>query len=438
MQVAQQRPVAEAAGEDVGDQGSRALRPASRARRRRARRAAPPSTPARPGRSAQGRSARGSRSSAAAPTCGCRPARRCRPGSRRGRRRAAPARGRRRGWRPCARASARDAWPAGKVSAVHDRLQCTYRNVVVLLSNRCCVKFSRRSASCRRSSFSPGAAGVSAARSPRPPSRPGTSSSRPPATPPAWPTWRTATAARSSRSPSTSPTPRPPRRRSPREPRRSAGSTSWSTTPATPTSRRSRTSRSTDFRAQVDANLFGVVNVTKAALPVLRAQGGGHIIQVSSIGGRLATPGLSAYQAAKWAVGGFSEVLAREVGPLGIKVTVLEPGGMQTDWAGSSMRVPPISEPYQPTVGAMAAVHDELGSDDFARRPGQGGPGRPRGRRDGRAAAAADPGQRGLRLRDGGRPGASRVRRRLARPHRLHRPRRRHGRAARPARAARG
>jgi len=95
----------------------------------------------------------------------------------------------------------------------------------------------------------------------------------------------------------------------------------------------------TDFREQIDTNLFGVVNVTKAALPVLREQGGGHIIQVSSIGGRLATAGLSAYQAAKWAVGGFSEVLAKEVGPLGVKVTVLEPGGMQTDWAGSSMRV---------------------------------------------------------------------------------------------------
>ena len=117
-----------------------------------------------------------------------------------------------------------------------------------------------------------------------------------------------------------------------------------------------------DFRAQLDANLFGVVNVTKAALPVLRAQGGGHIIQVSSIGGRLATAGLSAYQAAKWAVGGFSEVLAREVGPLGIKVTVLEPGGLQTDWAGSSMQVPQVSGPYQATVGAMAKVHEELGS----------------------------------------------------------------------------
>jgi NAD(P)-dependent dehydrogenase (short-subunit alcohol dehydrogenase family) len=117
-----------------------------------------------------------------------------------------------------------------------------------------------------------------------------------------------------------------------------------------------------DFRAQTDANLFGVVNVTKAALPVLREQGGGHIIQVSSIGGRLATVGLSAYQAAKWAVGGFSEVLAQEVGPLGIKVTVLEPGGMQTDWAGSSMQVPPISEPYQPTVGVMARMFREDGT----------------------------------------------------------------------------
>jgi NAD(P)-dependent dehydrogenase (short-subunit alcohol dehydrogenase family) len=113
-----------------------------------------------------------------------------------------------------------------------------------------------------------------------------------------------------------------------------------------------------DFRAQIDTNLLGVVNVTKAALPILREQGSGHIIQVSSIGGRLATPGLSAYQAAKWAVGGFSSVLAREVQPLGIRVTVLEPGGMQTDWAGASMTVPPISEPYRATVGAMAAIHN--------------------------------------------------------------------------------
>jgi NAD(P)-dependent dehydrogenase (short-subunit alcohol dehydrogenase family) len=125
----------------------------------------------------------------------------------------------------------------------------------------------------------------------------------------------------------------------------------------------------TDFREQIETNLLGVVNVTKAALPVLRAQGTGHIIQVSSIGGRLATAGLAAYQAAKWAVGGFSEVLAREVGPLGIKVTVLEPGGMQTDWSGSSMQVPPVSEPYQATVGAMAALHH-----DGSRPPALGDP----------------------------------------------------------------
>jgi NAD(P)-dependent dehydrogenase (short-subunit alcohol dehydrogenase family) len=113
-----------------------------------------------------------------------------------------------------------------------------------------------------------------------------------------------------------------------------------------------------DFAAQVETNLLGVVNVTKAALPVLRGQGGGHVIQISSVGGRLATPGLAAYQSAKWAVGGFSSVLAAEVAPLGIKVTVLEPGGMQTDWAGSSMEVAPVSEPYRATVGAMAAIHN--------------------------------------------------------------------------------
>ncbi|WP_372346693.1 oxidoreductase [Streptomyces sp. KL116D] len=105
------------------------------------------------------------------------------------------------------------------------------------------------------------------------------------------------------------------------------------------------------FRDQIDANLFGVVNVSRAALPVLREQGSGHIIQVSSVGGRVGVPGLGAYQAAKWAVGGFSEVLAKEVAPLGIKVTVVEPGGMRTEWAGSSMATPPVSAPYEAVVG---------------------------------------------------------------------------------------
>lgn len=108
------------------------------------------------------------------------------------------------------------------------------------------------------------------------------------------------------------------------------------------------------FRRQIETNFMGVVHVTKAAVPVLRRQGGGRIIQVSSLGGRIGSPGMTAYQSAKWAVGGFSEALAAEMAPLGIKVTVLEPGGMRTDWAGASMTTPPISEPYQATVGESA------------------------------------------------------------------------------------
>jgi NAD(P)-dependent dehydrogenase (short-subunit alcohol dehydrogenase family) len=112
------------------------------------------------------------------------------------------------------------------------------------------------------------------------------------------------------------------------------------------------------FRDQIEAVFFGTVYTTKAALPVLREQGGGHIINVTSVGSRMATPGLSAYQSAKWATAGFSAVLAAEVAPLGIRVTSLEPGGMATDWAGSSMTVPEISEPYRQTVGAAAAMHE--------------------------------------------------------------------------------
>ncbi|MEV6367132.1 oxidoreductase [Micromonospora musae] len=110
-----------------------------------------------------------------------------------------------------------------------------------------------------------------------------------------------------------------------------------------------------EFRAQVDANFYGVVNMTRAALPVLREQGGGHIIQISSVGGRVGGPGLGAYQAAKWAVGGFSEVLSREVATFGIKITIAEPGGMRTNWAGSSMTTHPISEPYKPVIEPTVA-----------------------------------------------------------------------------------
>lgn len=105
------------------------------------------------------------------------------------------------------------------------------------------------------------------------------------------------------------------------------------------------------FRNQFDTNFFGVVNVTKAVLPILREQKSGRILQVSSVGSRLGSPGLGSYQSAKWAVSGFSTVLNTEVASFGIKVTVLEPGGMKTNWAGDSMGEPIISEPYKPTVG---------------------------------------------------------------------------------------
>ncbi len=109
-----------------------------------------------------------------------------------------------------------------------------------------------------------------------------------------------------------------------------------------------------EFRAQLETNLFGVVHVTRAALPVLRAQRSGHLIQVSSIGGRVGgTPGMGGYQTAKYAVEGFSEVLSNEVRPLGIKVTIVEPGALRTDWGGSSMRMLPVSADYEPTVGEI-------------------------------------------------------------------------------------
>ncbi|MBP1962970.1 oxidoreductase [Paenibacillus aceris] len=108
-----------------------------------------------------------------------------------------------------------------------------------------------------------------------------------------------------------------------------------------------------DFRAQVETNLWGVINVTKAALPMMREQGSGHIVQFSSIGGRTGAPGLGPYQTAKWAVEGFSEVLSKEVGPLGLKVTLIEPGGFRTDWAGSSMQHIEPRDEYKETVGGL-------------------------------------------------------------------------------------
>jgi NAD(P)-dependent dehydrogenase (short-subunit alcohol dehydrogenase family) len=109
-----------------------------------------------------------------------------------------------------------------------------------------------------------------------------------------------------------------------------------------------------DSRAQIETNLFGVVNVTKAALPILHAQRSGHFIQFSSIGGRVGgTPGIAAYQTAKFAVEGFSEVLANEVKPFGVRVAIIEPGAFRTDWQGSSMRRAHVGPDYESTVGEM-------------------------------------------------------------------------------------
>jgi NAD(P)-dependent dehydrogenase (short-subunit alcohol dehydrogenase family) len=84
-----------------------------------------------------------------------------------------------------------------------------------------------------------------------------------------------------------------------------------------------------DFQAIVDTCFYGVVYTTRAAVPVMRKQKSGHIFQVSSVGGRLAVPGNTPYHAAKWAVGGFSDSLAMEVAPFGVKICTLEPGGIR-------------------------------------------------------------------------------------------------------------
>jgi NAD(P)-dependent dehydrogenase (short-subunit alcohol dehydrogenase family) len=109
-----------------------------------------------------------------------------------------------------------------------------------------------------------------------------------------------------------------------------------------------------EFRAQIETNLFGVVHVTKAALPFMREQGSGHILQFSSVGGRIGPIGRAAYAAAKWGVEGFSEVLSKEVGPLGVKVTIIEPGGFRTDFAGSSTSIREGRPEYDATVGKTA------------------------------------------------------------------------------------
>jgi len=112
-----------------------------------------------------------------------------------------------------------------------------------------------------------------------------------------------------------------------------------------------------EVRAQLETNVFGALWVTQAALPILRAQGNGHILQVSSIGGITAFPGIGAYHASKWALEGFSQALAQEVAGFGIHVTLIEPGGFSTDWAGPSA-----------VRSAELPAYAELWAGDRARR----------------------------------------------------------------------
>src|ERR1700722_15139985 len=122
-----------------------------------------------------------------------------------------------------------------------------------------------------------------------------------------------------------------------------------------------------ELRDQVETNLFGAFWVTQAALPFLREQGGGHIVQVSSIGGVSAFRNVGAYHASKWALEGFTQALAQEVADFGIRVTVIEPGGFSTDWGGSSAR-------HATPLPAYDALREKAAETRRVRTQSQGDP----------------------------------------------------------------
>lgn len=107
-------------------------------------------------------------------------------------------------------------------------------------------------------------------------------------------------------------------------------------------------------REQMETNFFGAVSVTTAVVPILREQGSGHIIQISSIGGVTTFPTLSAYHASKWALEGYSDSLAQELAGFGVNVTIVEPGGFDTDWGGSSATFADPQPQYDHFREAMA------------------------------------------------------------------------------------
>src|ERR1700735_338340 len=116
-----------------------------------------------------------------------------------------------------------------------------------------------------------------------------------------------------------------------------------------------------DFQAVVDTCFYGVVYTTRAAIPVMRRQKSGYIFQVSSVGGRMAVAGNTPYHAAKWAVGGFSDALAMEVAPFGVKVCTLEPGGIRTNWARRAVQnAPDLLPEYEASVGPVLKMLGSL------------------------------------------------------------------------------
>ncbi|MFF6874827.1 SDR family oxidoreductase [Streptomyces sp. NPDC012474] len=119
-------------------------------------------------------------------------------------------------------------------------------------------------------------------------------------------------------------------------------------------------------RGQMETNFYGALWVTQAALPFLRAQASGHIVQISTVGGVVSFPNLGGYNASKWALEGLTEALAQEVAGFGIKVTLVEPGGFETDWAGSSATFATQLPAYDGLRAAVAAAWGDVESGDPA------------------------------------------------------------------------
>jgi NAD(P)-dependent dehydrogenase (short-subunit alcohol dehydrogenase family) len=116
-----------------------------------------------------------------------------------------------------------------------------------------------------------------------------------------------------------------------------------------------------EARDLMDTNLFGALWITQAAIPILRQQGGGHILQVSSVGGHISGPTLGIYHASKWALEGLSQSLAREVAEFGIKVTLLEPTGYRTEAEGAARHAAPMAA-YEPTRQRQAKMRAMMAS----------------------------------------------------------------------------